>query len=230
MEKPLGVTARDGLDISEAIADTGTPAMIGLTGRFHPEFQTAYKAMADGEIGPIVSMNERIHSGPAHRKDIFCQNQSQGRGIGLENGIHTFDRIQWFTNSHITRIDGVYKSNQHLLLPVDDYVTGVAVNDSGQRIPFSLRWTDHQEYDYVFQISGAAGLITVEGFSRCTLTKRTKKKILYEHNLADSLRERHKPGFAAELKHFAAYLRGETSVNFVNEALAAQKAVELLYE
>ncbi|MEK6845708.1 MAG: hypothetical protein AABY26_03030, partial [Nanoarchaeota archaeon] len=135
------------------------------------------------------------------------------------------------------------KSNKHLKEPLEDYVAGVAINDSGMHIPFSLRWSPHQEEDYVFQITGTEGRLEVEGFKRCTLVKgcgEGNRKVLYEHDLTTDFRERHKPGIKAELEHFHKYLREQEKLlfpllperpaeSFLHEALAAQKAVELLY-
>ncbi len=230
LEKPLGVSYLEAEKILHLPACcTSPPAMVGLTGRFHPEFAHAYKALQRGDIGEIVSMQERIHFGLPDFPRQYVRPEHSGRGVGLENGIHTMDRLNYFSNSKVVAVEGLIKSNRHLQEPLEDYLAGIAVTESGLHIPFSLRWNEHQEEDYVFQVTGTKGTITVEGFKRCTLTTGRKQKILYQHDLKQNLRDRHKPGIKAELEHFVRYLDGKTEKNLLREALNAQFAVELLY-
>lgn len=241
LEKPLAPTYEEAKEIVACIEESGTLCMVGLTGRFHPEFVAAYKSMQKGDIGEIVSMEERIHFGmPAKVIRPYLQPEHSGRGIGLENGIHTMDRLNFFSCSSIVKVEGLTKSNKYLKEPLEDYVAGIAINESGMHIPFSLRWSPHKEEDYVFQVTGTEGRLEVEGFKRCTLIQGTERRVLYEHDLTKDFRERHKPGIKAELEHFYKFLREQKETlpelksehpaeSFLHEALAAQKAVELLY-
>jgi predicted dehydrogenase len=240
LEKPLAPTYEEAREIVQCVEESGTPCMVGLTGRFHPEFTAAYQSMLNGDIGEVASMQERIHFGlPAEALHPYLQPEHSGRGIGLENGIHTMDRLNFFSRSQIVKVEGLIKSNKHLGQLLEDYVAGVAVNDSGMHIPFSLRWSPHKEEDYVFQVTGTEGRLEVEGFKRCTLVKGSDescRKVLYEHDLTKDFRERHKPGIRAELEHFHKYFLEQkypnleqATNNLLHEALAAQKAVELLY-
>lgn len=241
LEKPLAPTYEEAKEIVACVEESGTLCMVGLTGRFHPEFVAAYKSMQNGDIGEIVSMQERIHFGiPTKIIRPYLQPEHSGRGIGLENGIHTMDRLNLFSCSPIVKVEGLTKSNKHLREPLEDYVAGVAINESGMHIPFSLRWSPHQEEDYVFQVTGTKGRLEVEGFKRCTLIRGTERTVLYEHDLTKDFRERHKPGIKAELGHFHKYLYEKKeslpglqperpTESFLHEALAAQKVVELLY-
>jgi len=52
---------------------------------------------------------------------------------------------------------------------------------------------------------------------------------LYEHDLSKNLRERHKPGIKAELERFSTFLESGEKEYLLNEAMASQEAVELLY-
>lgn len=233
LEKPLAPTYEEAREIVACVEESGTPCMVGLTGRFHPEFVAAYKSMEKGDIGEVISMQERIHFGmPAKFIRPYLQFEHSGRGIGLENGIHTMDRLNFFSRSHIVKVEGLTKSNKHLREPLEDYVAGIAINESGMHIPFSLRWSPHKEEDYVFQVTGTEGRLEVEGFKRCTLIKGSDENcrtVLYEHDLTKDFRERHRPGIKAELEYFARFLKEEVSEGFLRAALKAQSAVELLY-
>ena len=125
----------------------------------------------------------------------------------------------------ITRLDGLYKNNKHLGESAEDYLIGIAVTENGLYIPFSHRFSENQEEDYVFQIGGTKGILKVEGFKRCTLIRKDEEKILFEHDLSKPFRERHKPEFKAELEHFVRYLQGDfvgkESQNFLQAAVDA---------
>ncbi len=127
------------------------------------------------------------------------------------------------------KLEGVTKGNKHLGEPLEDYVAGMAITENGLHVPFSLRWTNHEEEDYVFSITGAKGTLKVEGFRKCTLTQGSNEIVLYQHDLSQSFRNRHKPGIKAELERFVGYLNGEHQESLLPEALNAQRAVELLY-
>lgn len=230
IEKPLGQTYTEAEMIEKYISNSGVKSMACLTGRFHPEFMAAYRALQEGLIGNLVSMQERIHFGFTGQFLRTYLAEHGNRGVAMEDGIHTFDRINLFSGSKIVRIDGLYKSNGHFGELAEDYAIGIAVTESGLHTPFSQRFTQDEEEDYVFQVTGTEGSIKVEGFKRCILTQRNKKTTLFEHDLTKDFRDRHKPGYKNELDHFVRYLNGETNQNYLSEALEAQMAVELQYQ
>ncbi|MEK6845491.1 MAG: Gfo/Idh/MocA family oxidoreductase, partial [Nanoarchaeota archaeon] len=132
LEKPLAPTYEEAKEIVQCVEESGTPCMVGLTGRFHPEFVAAYKSMQNGDLGEVISMQERSHFGlPAEVIRPYLQPEHSGRGIGLENGIHTMDRLNFFSRSQVVKVEGLTKSNKHFGEPLEDYVAGVAINDSG---------------------------------------------------------------------------------------------------
>lgn len=227
MEKPLSNNYQEAQAMEKIILEKNVKCMVGMTGRFHPEFQAAFSTLSFGDIGDIITMEERIHF---HLTGNLLQYVDRERGVGLGNGIHTFDRLRYFSSSTISRIDGKTILNKHFKREGDDYAAGVVVLENGLRIPFSLRWTKAPEEDYVFQITGTEGTITVRGFQYADITRNDgSTERLFEHDLSKSMIERHKSGLINELKYFTRFIKGEKQNNFLEDALAAQKAVELLY-
>lgn len=228
LHKPMSLTHCEAEGIAQLAKQSGIQCMVGLTGRFHPEFKAAHDALKQGMIGDIVSMSERIHFGFAD-KSLHKHLKNGARGVGLNEGIHTFDRLHYFTGSHIASVEGLTKSNKHLGEPLEDYTAGVAVLENGLKVPFSLRFTDNDDEDYVFQIIGTKGMLTVEGFKRCVLKQGNKETVLFQHDLAKDFRSRHLPGFKAKTEHFVRLLQGKETENFIQQGLDAHRAVELLY-
>lgn len=232
LEKPMALTTEDSEKIKDVIGSYNARCMVGLTGRFHPEFTSAYESMQEGDIGEVVTMQERINFGSlafgqagALRK--YCKPE-QG-GVWKECGIHTTDRFNYFSDSRIIKINSPIKSNKHFGEACEDYAAGIAVMENGWQAPFSLRFTDDADEDYVFQLTGTNGMLTVRGFKDCVLTRGSKHDVLYGHDLEKDITTRHLPGFKNELQRFAKFLEdGETRL-LVQEGVDAQRAVELFY-
>ena len=233
LEKPMGVNANEAEEIETILKAAHIRFMVGLTGRYHPEFVAAYDSFRKGEIGVLTGMQERIHFGIPKFPMQYVRKAHSGRGIVLENGIHTFDRVNFFGDRYvgsIIRVDGAEMGNSNLNGECEDYAFGTLVSHMGLRVPFSLRWTRHEEEDYVFQITGTEGRIAVHGFRSCEITQGKTTRTLYEHNTGTSLRDRHKPGFAAEQIAFADFISGTDPTLHCSDAKEAQKVVHLFYK
>lgn len=232
LEKPMGVNLSEAEEIEKTLKEAHIRFMVGLTGRYHPEFVAAYDSFAKGEIGTLTGMQERIHFGIPNFQMQYVRKAHSGRGIVLENGIHTFDRISFFGDRYvgfIMRVDGAEMGNTNLKGECEDYAFGTLVPNMGLQVQFSLRWTKHKEEDYVFQITGTKGMINVHGFRSCEITQGNKRRMLYEHNVGASLRDRHKPGFAREQIEFADFIQGSDSTLHYFAAKEAQRVVDLVY-
>lgn len=69
--------------------------MVGMTGRFYPEFQRAFTALNNGTIGRPIAYAEHMHFDASDLPDWYFQRAYAGGGVLLTNGIHSFDRILW---------------------------------------------------------------------------------------------------------------------------------------
>lgn len=230
LEKPLAEDIEGANKIARRLRETQTRCMVGLTGRFHPEFLTAYSCRE--RVGHMVAMSESIHFGnPSFAKKDFIDSYLSGnRGVGLENGYHTFDRFNWFSDSKIVdvKIDSI--GNENLGGSAEDHLAGTAITKNGGRFNFSWRWTPVEEEDYVFEFTGERGKIIVRGFRECRISEGESRPdaLVFSHNVSKSMRDRHIPGFTRELYSFREFL-DTNKLSYLEEALAAQNAVEMLY-
>ena len=99
LEKPMGINSEEAEYIQQIAFENNTKLMVGMLGRYHPEFVEAYNAATNGKIGDILSFNEIIHEGYKNFPMQRLDKEQFGRGPGLTNGIHTVDRFNWFSRS-----------------------------------------------------------------------------------------------------------------------------------
>src|SRR3989344_4289717 len=225
LEKPMGIHSEEAGRIKTA--RSGIKLMVGMTGRYHPEFVRAHEMI--GKIGEILQLNERIHFGGIPFPSQYLDTQQCGYGVGLTNGVHTIDRFLWYMNDNIASVSVDHIGNEFFHKDVEDNIRGEILFSNGKLGLFSLRWSPHQETDYVFEAVGSEGIIRVYGFDRAVLIQGDKSTELYRHNQDVDFRERHKPGLTAELEAFAEFLQGNKPTRHVDDCIKAQKVIDHFY-
>ena len=228
LEKPMGIDSGEAEQIQNIAEEYCVKVMVGMTGRYHPEFMFAHKFLS--EIGEIMHVDERIHFGSANFPQQYVTRELFGHGVGLTNGVHTIDRFLWFTGQPITsmRIDHV--GNELLHGDVEDSLRGKVTFRDGVPGWFSLRYSPHTESDYVFEIVGTEGMIRVKGFDNAVLIQGDTVTELYEHNPDMGFDQRHFPGIEAELNTFATFLQGNERTKHVDDCIRAQRVIGVFYK
>jgi len=87
IEKPLGRTHEESLEIVQLLYQSGQRAMCGLSGLYHPEFQAMYGQL--DRVGRLTRVSEKLHEAGAHLGHYLRNPQ----GVLTENGIHTLHRM-----------------------------------------------------------------------------------------------------------------------------------------
>jgi UDP-N-acetylglucosamine 3-dehydrogenase len=228
LEKPMGTNLEEAEAIKRKVEEKGIKLMVGMTGRYHPEFVSAFEIM--GQIGEILHLDERVHIGGTPFPSQYLDSQKCGHGVGLTNGVHTMDRFLWFMNDVVASVSVDYLGNNLFNSGVEDNIYGRVLFNNGKTGRFSLRWSPHQETDYVFEAVGSKGIVKVYGFERAVLVKGRSVTEIYRHNLEGDFRERHKPGIEQELKAFAEFLRGEDKTKHVDDCVKAQRIIDHFYK
>ncbi|MCK5474030.1 MAG: Gfo/Idh/MocA family oxidoreductase [Candidatus Aenigmarchaeota archaeon] len=230
LEKPMAVNSKEAKDIREENILHDSKLMIGMTGRYHPEFLSAYKAIKSGIIGDLISLDEKMHYGSVDFPEKYLEKNLFGGGVGLTNGIHTVDRFLWFTGQEVASVDLEYIGNDFFKKDIEDNLMGAIVFDNGIKGTFSLRWSRNPEQDYVFEVIGTKGKVTVYGFDKTILSLSDKETVLFEHEKDTDFRRRHKPGIKAELLSFAQYLHSGDGNNHILDCINAQKITDYFEE
>ena len=239
IEKPLGGTLTEAQAVAAALEQRDVPAMVGLTGLYHPEFHAMYGQL--GAIGELISVTERLReAGPGlgHYLD-------DERGVLLLNGIHTlhrFHRIAALKRAgEGLAVDEVVLSHGEFEMRGEDRASGRLRLGS---IPFAFEISFRNAaecdngwpVDYGIEVVGTRGRIAVTGFESCETHRADGTvEVVYRHP-EGPLRGRSQYGritlgLRAEIEEFLRFLAsGESRHHTLDEALAGQALVEACYE
>jgi predicted dehydrogenase len=101
VEKPLAHNTREGLNIVEAVARSGTLLMVSQTLRFNSVVRTLEHHL--DELGPIhtISINQRLEPSEREWSDNFA---AAGGGVILHTGVHIFDLVRFFSGDEVRRV------------------------------------------------------------------------------------------------------------------------------
>ncbi|MBR2465254.1 MAG: Gfo/Idh/MocA family oxidoreductase [Clostridia bacterium] len=131
LEKPLGLTLADSLEIIEACEAAGVKLGVGLMMRYHAYHQEIKKIIAEGKIGEIVSMRAQFTCWYPKMENAWRQDKSlSGGGALMDMGIHCIDLLQYISGLNAVECTG-YAHNQTFGYNVDDSAAVVMKMENG---------------------------------------------------------------------------------------------------
>lgn len=101
LEKPMATTVQDCRAINEACRQAGVHLMLAFTQRYRRGNIEAKKIIDSGKIGKIKMIRETMIA--VNGKEIFpkWQQDKANRGTLLGYGVHSIDRVRWFTGREV---------------------------------------------------------------------------------------------------------------------------------
>ncbi|MBR2010285.1 MAG: Gfo/Idh/MocA family oxidoreductase [Clostridia bacterium] len=120
LEKPLGLTLADSLEIIEACEAAGVKLGVGLMMRYHAYHQAIKEIIAAGKIGEIVSMRAQFTCWYPKIENAWRQDKTlSGGGALMDMGIHCIDLLQYISGLNAVECTG-YAHNQTFGYSADD--------------------------------------------------------------------------------------------------------------
>lgn len=106
LEKPMANTVAQCDRIIEAAARKGVRIMVGHTQHYLPENRAAKLRLAGGDLGTLVMAHDIRHVNyfREDRPAWFFDRAAAGGGIVMNLGAHSIDKLQWLTDSRVTRV------------------------------------------------------------------------------------------------------------------------------
>lgn len=106
LEKPMALNVRQCDAILEAVREAGVKLMVGHTQHYWPANMHAKSLIESGELGKLVAIHDTRHLYYFNdsRPDWFLDKAKAGGGILMNLGAHSIDKIQWLTNSRVTKV------------------------------------------------------------------------------------------------------------------------------
>ena len=104
-EKPLGVSVAECDAVIATCRAANVNLMVGHTHRFIHEHLRAVELLQAGAIGNVLHIHDSIQS-PNRHKEMGWRGVRAlaGGGVFMDNGVHSADRLRWWTGSEVTAI------------------------------------------------------------------------------------------------------------------------------
>jgi predicted dehydrogenase len=137
VEKPVAHTLEAARAIEEAASRAGVPVLVGHLLRFEPRWVGAWRRIAAGEIGEVVSVATRRIG------NVGDQRVLRGRTtIPLYYGVHDLDVMRWFVGAEATTIYSRRRSGavRAAGYDVDDLYAAVVTFTNGALGSAELGW------------------------------------------------------------------------------------------
>lgn len=233
IDKPLAISLSEAEKIERLTRETDSLTMIGLTGRFHPEFVAAAAYIHSGVIGEIQSVQEKIHiASPDLNVAKYCGDEFGG--IVVINGIHSLDHLRFVVQMRSIQVETTAMDNENFHLKYPDHATAKV---SSGPIAADLDWLWTNSYttsydDYQLTIVGSSGRIVVSGFDRIEVITREGKETKSFHAPSTTIAQRHFPGLRAEHATFIDAILNQNKVSPVplSEGVILQQLITDLHQ
>lgn len=131
LEKPLGLTSEDSIEIIEACEAAGVKLGVGFMMRYHAYHQAMREFIASGGIGEIVSMRAQFTCWYPEIEGAWRQKKAlSGGGALVDLGIHCIDLLQYISGLSAVECRG-YAQTQTFSYEVDDSASLVMKMNNG---------------------------------------------------------------------------------------------------
>ncbi|XID92188.1 Gfo/Idh/MocA family protein [Paenibacillaceae bacterium WGS1546] len=106
LEKPMALNTKECDAIIADVQRHGVKLMVGHTQHYTAENREAKAWIKSGRLGKLVMMNDRRHLryDTASRPDWFFERSKAGGGILTNLGSHSIDKLQWLSDSRVTKV------------------------------------------------------------------------------------------------------------------------------
>ncbi|MBT3342128.1 MAG: Gfo/Idh/MocA family oxidoreductase [Gemmatimonadetes bacterium] len=162
-EKPMGRTAHEARQATEAASNSGRILHAGYNHRFHPAILAAHEAATTGELGDLILMRGRYgHGGrPGYDREWRADATVAGGGELLDQGAHLIDLALWFLGD-IESVNGRTQTAFWDMAPVEDNAFATLNTSSGQTASFHVSWTQWKNL-FSLELFGRDGYALVNG-------------------------------------------------------------------
>ena len=120
LEKPLGLTTEESLEIIHACEENGVKLGVGFMMRYHAYHQAIKEVIEKGTIGDIVSMRAQFTCWYPDIEGAWRQDKKlSGGGAFVDLGVHCIDLLQYISGLQAVEVTG-FSATQTFNYNVDD--------------------------------------------------------------------------------------------------------------
>lgn len=131
LEKPLGLTTEESLEIVEACEENGVKLGVGFMMRYHAYHKAIKEVIEKGTIGDIVSMRAQFTCWYPDIEGAWRQDKKlSGGGAFVDLGVHCIDLLQYISGLQAVEVTG-FSATQTFNYNVDDSTAMVMRMNNG---------------------------------------------------------------------------------------------------
>jgi len=104
LEKPMAVSLEECRAMNIACQNAGVTLMVGFTQRYRRGNVEAKRIIDAGQIGRIKMIRETMIGTDGRNVYPAWQRNKENRGTLLGYGVHSIDRIRWFTGNEVSSV------------------------------------------------------------------------------------------------------------------------------
>lgn len=223
-EKPMAPTVEECGAMVQAARDGGAALAVGHQKRFVGSIVQAKRWLDEGRLGRIVSVSGSMGmpsslwpSRTPYQRDLALA----GGGVLLDSGVHLIDLVLWLV--------GPMQAIRCLAVP-----EGAALEDEA-RLTFAtagggqglLRFSRLRALQNLFRVEGEAGFLEFDTYDYPAIKIGSRTAPLCRVLGATSFEWPRADAYAAQLRHFARFVRGEEPT-LVNRGEEAMRSVEIV--
>lgn len=163
LEKPPWLADQDPDPLLSVVADRGGLVAVGMTTRFDPAIAAVRRAVVEGRIGRVLSIDDTINFLLAD-DDLpawYHRAPQRGGGIVQTNGVHALDRVCWILGEIPRLVTARTGSTDRELLIQDN--ASIILATATATITISLLWSRFDPPASTLLVTGTRG--TATGFA-----------------------------------------------------------------
>ena len=220
-EKPLARNPDEARAMVETAERAGTLLMTAFCHRFQPDVEFVLGLIQEGKLGRVYQFRNRFGAlQPGMEKKWFANHEVAGGGALMDTSIHSVDLFRYLVGE-VRSASGALQSFNPEITSVEDTAAMLLTAENGAIGVIEASWVTPGSANIV-EIYGEKGAAVVDyntGQTRYYLTG-DKDWTVAETGGGDR--------FQAELRHFAAVVRGEEQPRMTGRD--GLRAVEVVYE
>lgn len=235
IEKPMGVSLKDALDLQEVALKSGCKLKIGFNHRYHPAIFKAYELVSAGRIGKIINLRGCYgHGGrPGYEKEWRGDFKQAGGGELTDQGVHLIDLVNWFVGKP-NEVFAVLQTAVWPIQPLEDNAFAIFKYSNGVLASIHTSWTQWKNL-FSFELFGKKGFLSIEGIGgsygveRLIFAKRNLVKGVPD--IVEETFETEDNSWAKEWDDFVSHIKeGTAYLGTPEEGVSVMRILEGLYK
>ena len=233
LEKPMGLSCKEGEEMSAFCYDKKVKLGIGFMMRFHGAHQKIKKLIKDGLIGEVVSAYAKFNCWYPEGKQVWRQNKVlAGGGAMMDMGIHSIDLLQYVTGLRAESIVALCGNQIFSYAHVEDAASAVLKMNNGALFSIESNFNIPGSVGCKLEIYGTHGCVIADGTMGQTESGSVRflstDCVKSEYSFLD-----YESGnmYTKEIEAFSDAIINNTRVPVTaEEAIFDQRIVEAIYE